>query len=118
MPFLSVTGYGEVLVLKGGAGEAEREEGGEDVRSMQGGLRTVVSWTKKNWNFTGYFQTKAAYNTFMGVIANGAHVSCSGDALDNVATTCRIKMTGADFEDTDGGAATFEVIAKLSLREV
>jgi hypothetical protein len=116
MPFLTIGSFGEVLVLSNSAGEGEREEGGEDVRAHAGNLRTVVSWTKRNWNFSGYFQTKAAYNSLMATIANGAQVACSGDALDGASVTCRVKMTGADYVDKDGTG--FEVVAKLSLREV
>lgn len=116
MSFLSITGFGALEVDSGGANEGEPEEGGEDVRAFAGNLRSVVSWTRRQWEFTTGWLTQADYNSLKAVCANGAQIVCSGDALDNAGITCRVRVHGGPYIDLAGTG--FSRQARLTIFEV
>ena len=114
MAFLTITGFGTVEVSVANATQEESDEGGEDTRSFSGRLRSAIGWTKRRWSFETGWMSQANANALRAVVANGAHVVCSGDALDGANVTCRVKIKNAPYEP-DG--LTFQRILSLSLIE-
>lgn len=113
MPFLTIASV-NVPVGVQGARETEPELIGSDSRAFAGNLRTTVRAEKRGWEVTTTPITEAELTTLRAAIANGAHVSVTGDAI-GATVTCRVRLTGASYVAVRGAHRR---VATLVLREV
>lgn len=118
MAFLTIAGIA-VPVAQDGFKRLPVEVGGSQSRAYAGNLRSTERWQKYAWSVTTGLMKTADTTTLETAIANGAVVSCSGDALNNVATNCVVTMsdkTAAPAISNDGFKHMWALT--LTLRQV
>jgi hypothetical protein len=113
MAFLTVAGI-TVPVSITSASEKAKETIGGDSRAYAGSLRSTVRAEKRNWQFTTSTLSTVDDATLVAAVANGAFVTCNGDALGG-AVTCRVTISDGPYVKVRGG---FRRTRVLQLREV
>lgn len=113
MAFLIVAGI-TVLVAPTGAVKKSPERIGTSTRAFAGNLRTTVRAEKRSWQFTTKWIIDADAAALETAVANGAHVACSGTAL-NASVNCEVTLQDANYVFVRGG---FRRQVVLLLKEV
>jgi hypothetical protein len=98
MAFLTIAGI-DVEVLANEADDNEPIEMGEDVRTFNNNLRTTIRNPKLSMRFRTGPMTVTAANTLIAAITGGAHVPVTGDALNAVSITARVRYSFSRIAD-------------------
>jgi hypothetical protein len=87
---LVIAGIALVVSAQGPAQKAS-ERIGSTSRTYNGKLRSTIRAEKRVWGFTTGLMLTADAAALEAAVALGAHVSCSGDAL-NTTVTCEVEI--------------------------
>jgi len=117
MPFLSISGYGNIDVLVAGATEDEGEYVGEAKRSFSGAMRSSRRLHKARHRFTAGPITESSYQSLRTVVeATGGIIPCSGDAI--ASASYLVTIGNADYIRDASEANDFRRTVQLTLDEV
>jgi hypothetical protein len=115
MPFCLVNNV-PLAVRTDGATESEATRIGKETRAYDGTMRSTMRGRKRTWQFTLVELTPAEYAALALLAEQAVAFPCTGDFVNNAATSCYVRITGARY--VKRGVSIHKRVASITLIEV